>query len=196
VTGPGKRRDRSRSRAASRRGVRLIGRSRGRRAWWGRRAGDRGSSEWRPARRAQEAHGSRHARHPVVGRRSLDTATAREHGRVLRVRWIGGFEPLAAVRVVSGRARLVVKVSELAPPSYAASGSPIGIAAIAIGKCIDIRLRKPIGRRAVVDAVTHRVLRNRSRRGRRMLPAPRNCRAVDADRRFDPPLDLTHRGSK
>ena len=132
---------------------------------------------------------------PSESPQTLDSATARHQGRVLRVRWISGFQPLAAVRVVSGRARLVVKVSELAPPSYAANGSPIGIAAIAISKCIDIRLRKPVGRRVVVDAVTRRVLPGRSRRERSLPPAPRSCPTVDADRRLDPPLELTDRGS-
>ncbi|HET9085687.1 MAG TPA: hypothetical protein VFN41_14920 [Candidatus Limnocylindrales bacterium] len=129
--------------------------------------------------------------------KALDTATRRRHGRVLRVRWVAGFEPLAAVSVISGRARVIVKVSELAPPSFAPDGSPIGIAAIAISKCIDIRLPKPVGRRDVVDAVTHHGLPARLKRGRGALPpprGPRNCPTVDANRHFDPPLELTHRG--
>ncbi len=84
----------------------------------------------------------------------------RGRGRLLDVRWTGGFEPFSGVRV-RARRRVVVTVFEREPPDFSADGTGFASPAIAIEKCVTVRLRKPLGRRAVVDGATGRRRRSR-----------------------------------
>jgi hypothetical protein len=131
-------------------------------------------------------NGRRQAVHlgPFELPQAMHSVEPRADGRVLRVRWIAGFEPLAAVHVRPGRRRVVLTVSELAPRNFTDAGDRIGIRAIALSKCVDIRLPARLGDRRVVDAVTGAVLRRPPRR------ASASCARVRANRTFDPPVEL------
>ena len=93
------------------------------------------------------------------------------HGRVLEVRWTGGFEPFSSVKVREGRSRIVVRVRERFPPAFNPAGVPHASAGIAIAKCVRFRLGAPLGAREVVDGATGR----RRPRGRQPPRDQKRC---------------------
>jgi hypothetical protein len=99
-------------------------------------------------------------------------------GRILEVRWIGGFEPFSGVEVREGRRQVSVRVLERFPPTFNPAGIPYASAAIAISKCVRIRLRAPLGSREVVDGATRRP----RPRAQRPPPAARRCHRAQPSR--------------
>ena len=98
----------------------------------------------------------------------------RGRGRLLRIRWLGGFEPFAHLELRERRRRLTVTIHELFPPAGASYAS----ADIAIAKCVEVRLRRPLGKRAVIDG--HARERRRAVRGGSW---PKRCRRATPRRR-------------
>lgn len=96
-------------------------------------------------------------------------------GRVLRLHWVGGFEPFSGVEVREGR-RIAVQVYQRFPPTFTPEGIQFASADIGIGKCVTFRLRRPLRGRPVVDGAT-------GKPRRRTRPAPfhsrgQTCRRV------------------
>jgi hypothetical protein len=75
----------------------------------------------------------------------------RDGGRVLRVRWIGGFEPFLRVRARERGRTVTVVVEQRHQPDFDARGIRSVILDIGIPKCVDVRLRRPLGGRRVAD---------------------------------------------
>jgi hypothetical protein len=102
----------------------------------------------------------------------------RGRGRLLRVRWIGGFEPFAHLELRERRRRVTVTVHELFPPDFAPAGASYVSADIGIAKCVEVRLGRPLGKRPVIDG--HARERRRAERGGSW---PKRCRRVTPRRR-------------
>jgi hypothetical protein len=94
------------------------------------------------------------------------------HGRILEVRWLGGFEPFSGVQVHEGRRQVQVRVLERFPPAFDPAGIPYGSASIGIPKCVRFRLQARLGSRQVVEGTTGRL----RPRGRRSPRAELRCR--------------------
>jgi hypothetical protein len=103
------------------------------------------------------------------------TWSARKRGRVLRLDWIGGFEPFSGVEVREGR-RIAVQVYQRFPPTFSAEGIQFASPDIGISKCVTFRLRRPLAGRPVVDGSTGRPRRH-TRPGP-LLPRAGSCRRV------------------
>jgi hypothetical protein len=124
--------------------------------------------------------GQRHAGSVALGPQDLpahwQTWRPLRHGRVLEIRWIGGFEPFSGVQVHERRRQVRVRVLERFPPTFDPAGIPFASAAIGIPKCVRFRLRAPLGSRRVVDPTTGRP----RPRARRSPLAARRCHRAQA----------------
>lgn len=86
--------------------------------------------------------------------------TPRNHGRTIRVGWLGGPTPFVGVDARRGPGTLTLDVLELYPPDFAPDGTPNGVAAIGIVKCANVKLsRRLLSGTSVIDGATGRPAR-------------------------------------
>jgi hypothetical protein len=77
-------------------------------------------------------------------------------GRLLKVAWFTGPCPLERVDVEEDADRVTITLWERMPPAFDADGTPIGIKAIGIMRCVEVPLARPLGDRRVFDGATGR----------------------------------------
>jgi len=118
----------------------------------------------------------------------VESAEVREGGRVVRVGWLGGFEPFVGVDVARRADGLRVTALQRHPPDFSPEGMSYVIEDIGIPKCADVELP---------DALVGVPVRPpRSRDVERPAAAERTCVRVRPDERIVLPPDGSDPGAQ
>ena len=102
-----------------------------------------------------DRRGKRTSRPLPTGDQDLPTDIDRidvvENGSVLRVQWLGGFEPFSGVDVLRAPGKVSVTVFTRYAPEFAPDGTSYGSLLIGIPKCIDLVLPEPLNGETPTD---------------------------------------------
>lgn len=138
-----------------------------------------------------DRRGRRGARAFVTGDQNVATLVDRvdpvEGGAVLRVQWVGGFEPYAGVDVAPTPTGVDVTVLTRYGPDLSPQGIPGAIAAIGIPRCVDVVLAEPLASGATIDFDHESAGPEDERPDRTPAPDPRPCVRVTPGSRIDIP---------